>query len=111
MASVEQEGIDAGIAKKLGVDEETVRTRINRLQRSGRFQGWQLILNLHLIGLELASVLLDVDDSATKKTVFAIMTDYENFPKYFPAVKSISNVRREGNTSSFEGENVLIWKN
>jgi DNA-binding Lrp family transcriptional regulator len=57
----------ASLGKKLGVDEETVRVRLKRISESGFLQGWQLIINPHVIGLELASVIVDVNDPATSK--------------------------------------------
>ena len=52
----------ASIAAKIGVDEETVRRRVNRARQSGFLKGWQLLLNPHLIGLESAGAQLEVDD-------------------------------------------------
>ena len=39
----------AEVAKKIGIDEETVRIRIQSLKQSGFLLGWRLILNANLI--------------------------------------------------------------
>jgi len=54
----------AEVAKKIGIDEETVRIRIQSLKQSGFLLGWRLILNANLIDREshiLALELLDVE--------------------------------------------------
>src|SRR5919197_2261295 len=54
----------AEVAKKIGIDEETVRIRIQTLKQSGFLLGWRLILNANLLGREshiLAVELLDVE--------------------------------------------------
>ena len=56
----------ASLGRKLGADEEAVRIRLKRLSESGFLHGWQLIINPHLIGLELGSVMLDSFDNSTK---------------------------------------------
>ncbi|HZW55343.1 MAG TPA: AsnC family transcriptional regulator [Nitrososphaerales archaeon] len=40
------------IARKLGVDEETIRRRIRRAEQVGLIKGGELILNPYLIGRE-----------------------------------------------------------
>ncbi len=57
----------AALGRRFGVDEETVRNRIKRLADSGFLEGWRLIINPRLLGLELGSVILDVDDSSISK--------------------------------------------
>ena len=59
----------ASIAKKIGVDEETVRKRIVRVRESGLVLGWQLVVNPHLIGRDAASVEFEVNAS---DKIFAI---------------------------------------
>ncbi len=56
----------AGIAKRLGVDEETVRNRVSKVRQSGILKGWQLVVNPHLIGRESASIELQVADASRK---------------------------------------------
>jgi DNA-binding Lrp family transcriptional regulator len=57
----------AGLGKKLGVDEEAIRLRVKKIADSGLIEGWQLIINPHMIGLELASVLVEVDEATRIK--------------------------------------------
>ena len=76
------------IAKKLGVDEETVRVRFRQAQKSGSIIGWQIAINPSLLGRKATSVLLEVNDPSTKPTmisqiklideVILIMDFYEN---------------------------------
>jgi DNA-binding Lrp family transcriptional regulator len=59
------------VAKKLGVDEETVRIRIQRLRNSGFLLGWRLILNANLIGRESSILALELDDIERKDAAIA----------------------------------------
>jgi DNA-binding Lrp family transcriptional regulator len=61
----------ASIAKRLGVDEETVRKRVERVRQSGILQGWQLIINPHLIGRESASIELEVGSESAKNSAIS----------------------------------------
>src|SRR5215475_475128 len=54
------------VAKKLGVDEETVRIRIRSLRQSGFLLGWRLILNAHLLGRESHILALEFEDVENK---------------------------------------------
>ena len=47
-----------GLAKKLGVDDQTVRSSLKRFQDSGFLRGWSAILNPHVFGMEAESVIL-----------------------------------------------------
>jgi len=57
----------AAIAKKLRVDEETVRNRLRRMKQEGYLQGWRLIPNPALIGRRAAFLLIGFEDSNTKE--------------------------------------------
>jgi DNA-binding Lrp family transcriptional regulator len=46
------------LARKLGVDDKTVRSVIARMQKSGFLRGWSISLNPHILGMECGSVLL-----------------------------------------------------
>ncbi|HZY94500.1 MAG TPA: AsnC family transcriptional regulator [Candidatus Bathyarchaeia archaeon] len=59
------------IAAKIGVDEETVRRRVNRARESGFLKGWQVVLNPHVIGRESAGAQLTVDDENRKGSVIS----------------------------------------
>jgi len=48
------------MARKLRVDEVTVRNRIKRFQQSGFLRGWRLIVNPGLLGVRFAQLWFDV---------------------------------------------------
>lgn len=52
----------ADIARKLGVDEETVRRRIKRATEKGSLPGWKLLVNPVLLGCEAAVARLGTED-------------------------------------------------
>jgi DNA-binding Lrp family transcriptional regulator len=56
----------SSIARRLGVDEETVRRRLKLAERSGVLQGFQLIPNPHLFKMESAAVELEVERTERK---------------------------------------------
>ena len=57
----------ADVARKLGVDEETVRNRLRRMRESGLLLGWCLFPNPALLGRTAVSLLLDFDASSSKE--------------------------------------------
>ena len=59
------------IAKKLGVDEETVRVRVRQAIRAGTILGWRLEINPHLLRHEATSVMLEVDDPSSKQLMIS----------------------------------------
>lgn len=59
----------SNIAKKLSVDEETVRKRLKRAQLAGVLEGFHLIPNPHLFRLESNVVELDVGSEAKKPEI------------------------------------------
>lgn len=48
------------IAKNLGVDEETVRKRVEGLRKTGLIRGWQLVVNPTLFGMGLYAAWMTV---------------------------------------------------
>jgi len=54
------------MARRLRVDEVTVRNRIKRFQRSGFLKGWRLIVNPGLLGVRLAQLWFDVRPLSAK---------------------------------------------
>jgi DNA-binding Lrp family transcriptional regulator/ferredoxin len=54
-------------AKKLHVDEETVRRRITRMESHGVIEGWVILPNPHLLGRECVQVFLETVDDFKKK--------------------------------------------
>jgi DNA-binding Lrp family transcriptional regulator len=61
----------AHVAEGLGVDEETVRSRLRHMNDVRFLRGWQLILNPSLLGREAAIVELRVGDSESKPEVIS----------------------------------------
>jgi DNA-binding Lrp family transcriptional regulator len=59
------------IAKKLGIDEETVRVRVKRAQQAGTIIRWRLEINPHLWGCEAASVVLEVNNPSLKPSIIS----------------------------------------
>jgi len=60
----------SNIARRIGVDEETVRRRLKRAQKLGSVPGWRMMVNPHLLGCEAACLDLEVEDEEAKdKTV------------------------------------------
>jgi len=56
----------ASIAKRVGVDEETVRKRIKRAEKMGIVQGWRATIHPNLIGCVDAFVDLEVNANLNK---------------------------------------------
>ncbi len=56
----------ANVARKLGVDEETVRLRMKRMKERGYLPAWPVTVNPHLLGREAVNLELEVDDERTK---------------------------------------------
>jgi DNA-binding Lrp family transcriptional regulator len=61
----------SSIARKLGVDEETVRRRLRQARQGGILAGFELIPNPHLLGLEAAQIDVDVAREAAKDGVIS----------------------------------------
>lgn len=59
----------SSIAKRLGVDEETVRKRVLKVRQSGVLQGWELVINPHLVGRESASIELSVQTASKESAI------------------------------------------
>ncbi len=56
----------ARLGRKLGVDEETVRKRLARMDRTGVFGTWRLLPNPHAIGQEICTIDLESVDETRK---------------------------------------------
>ena len=55
------------VAKKLGVDEETVRNRLRMMREMGLLQGWRLIVNARLLGMGSSNLVLEFQDAESKE--------------------------------------------
>jgi DNA-binding Lrp family transcriptional regulator len=60
----------SNIARKLCVDEESVRMRVKRAHQRGFLPAWRVLVNPALLGCEAAVLELEVDDE--RKKAFAI---------------------------------------
>jgi DNA-binding Lrp family transcriptional regulator len=58
----------ADVARKLGVDEETVRNRLKMMREMGLLVGWRLIVNARLLGMEASNIVLEFGDLDSKET-------------------------------------------
>ncbi len=56
----EVKGVYGRIAKKLGLDEDTVRKRVERLESTGVILGWQLVMNPNVLGLKMFAIWMTV---------------------------------------------------
>jgi len=61
----------ARIARKLGVDEETVRRRLKKAKEKGALPGWKLLVNPCLLGCAAAVIRLGTQDSTLKPLVLS----------------------------------------
>jgi len=59
----------SSIARKLRVDENTVKNRIDRLRRSGFLRGWWVGINPNLVNQKMAQIWFDVKNSSAKQEV------------------------------------------
>jgi len=59
------------VARKLGVDEETVRNRLKMMREMGLLVGWRLIVNARLLGMEASNIVLEFDDPESKEMAAA----------------------------------------
>jgi len=57
----------ADIARKLGVDEETVRNRLRMMRELGVLQGWRLIVNARALGLRSSNLVLEFETPEEKE--------------------------------------------
>lgn len=61
----------SGIARRLGVDEETVRRRLKRVQELGSITGWKTMVNPHLLGCRAACLDFEVENEGEKDKVLS----------------------------------------
>ena len=57
----------SNIARRIGVDEETVRRRLKKAEELGSLPGWKMMINPHLIGCATGCVDLEVAEEAQKE--------------------------------------------
>jgi DNA-binding Lrp family transcriptional regulator len=59
------------MARKLKIDEVTIRKRVKRFQQSGFLKGWRLFVNPALLGMRLAQLWLNVRPPSDKHDLIA----------------------------------------
>jgi DNA-binding Lrp family transcriptional regulator len=79
----------ASIAKRVGVDEETVRKRIKRQEKLGILQGWRAAIHPNLIGCMDAYVDLEVGNVERKDEIISQL-------KFLEGVVVIANFEGRG---------------
>jgi DNA-binding Lrp family transcriptional regulator len=57
------------VARRLGVDELTVRARLEKLRRQGFLKGWHVFVNPNLLGVKLVQVLLSYDPEEEERVI------------------------------------------
>lgn len=57
------------ISKKLGLDEDTVRNRIRKMENVGVLKGWQLIYGPGIVGSVRSMMMLDVSPIVSKEEI------------------------------------------
>jgi DNA-binding Lrp family transcriptional regulator len=67
----------AAVARKLGVDEETVRNRINHLKESGFLIGWRVFPNPTLLGRRSTFLFLELGDVASKEETISKLSSMD----------------------------------
>ena len=56
----------SSISKNLGIDEDTVRNRIEKFKQTGFLRGWTVLVNPSLMGWGVAQLFLDIPRDASK---------------------------------------------
>jgi len=79
----------SGIARRIGIDEETVRRRMKKAEALGSIIGWKMMINPHLIACEASGIDLEVDDETEKDRVLEKL-------RLFRGIVKILNFRGTG---------------
>jgi len=67
----------AGVAKKIGIDPETVRRRVRRMTENGAIRGWRLGIHPRIFGFVDVHVHLEVREPTTKSRAVAQLEKFE----------------------------------
>jgi DNA-binding Lrp family transcriptional regulator len=82
----------SSIAKRVGIDEETVRKRIKRQEKLGAIQGWRAVIHPNLVGCVDAYIDLEVSNAERKEEVVSQL-------KLIDGIIAITN---------FEGKGIFV---
>jgi DNA-binding Lrp family transcriptional regulator len=80
---------NAALAKKLGVDEETVRNTVERMRRSGFLKSWSISLNPHALGMECESIVVGIREEKLqpKQEIVTRLKDVDGVVAIFSFMK------------------------
>ncbi|MCL5067392.1 MAG: AsnC family transcriptional regulator [Thaumarchaeota archaeon] len=71
----------SNIARRLGIDEETVRRRLKKAEKLGSLPGWRMMINPHIMDCEAACLDLDVGSEETKDRVISEISQIDGVIK------------------------------
>jgi DNA-binding Lrp family transcriptional regulator len=113
----------SGIAKKIGVDEETVRRRLKRAEKLGSVIGWKMMPNPHLIGCECVCVDLDLKNEESKERVIRKLNQVDGIVKildfrgsglqltvYYPSEMVFKATREQIRSTCDPRNEPVLWK-
>jgi DNA-binding Lrp family transcriptional regulator len=80
---------NAAVAKRLGVDEETVRSAVSKMRNSGFLKSWTFILNPRALGMECESIVVGLQEekSRSKEKIVAQLKDVDGVVTIFSFMK------------------------
>jgi DNA-binding Lrp family transcriptional regulator len=80
---------NAVLAKRLRVDEETVRSIVSKMRNSGFLKSWSVSLNPHTLGMECESIVTEirVEKSHSKQKIISQLKDVDGVVAIFSFMK------------------------
>jgi DNA-binding Lrp family transcriptional regulator len=92
------------VARRLGVDEETVRLRVARLRDHGVIPSWRIAINPRLLGYEETGLDLEIEDESVKPEVLARL-------RSLPGITQIADFQGSGMLAILwrDRHDVLPW--
>jgi DNA-binding Lrp family transcriptional regulator len=92
------------IARRLGVDEETVRLRVLRLRERGAISSWRIAVNPRLLGCEEMGLDMEVGNESNKPEALALL-------RSLPGITQVADFRGSGMLGIFwhNRPNPLPW--
>lgn len=113
----------SNIARRIGVDEETVRRRVKRAEKLGSVPGWRMMVNPHVIGFEAAGVDLEVEDEEKKEKAVAEISRIDGIIKildfrgkglqatlYYPSDDALRRKVELVKSICYSSEEPTVWK-
>ncbi len=81
---------NAVLAKRLRVDEDTVRSIVSKMRNSGFLKSWSVSLNPHALGMECESIVVEIageEKSLSKQKIIAQLKDVDGVVAIFSFMK------------------------